>query len=376
MRFDKKSIEEMTEGIGWSDEVRGLGIRVSGSTKTFIMKYRLDGVQRWMSFGRYGEITITKALRKAAEAREKLTNGEDPSQPRMKGDKVADLILRYRRDCLPALKPKSQHRYESILQFIEKELGHMKTKDLRDAHAMQLQCTCRAKYSGGTTNSTMSVLSRLMVQAEKWGYRRKATNPCYHIQKMPATKRDRFLTLDEITKLEKALADPALNLYGAACILMLLYTGARYDEIRTARWTQVNLEIGTLLVPKIANKRPVDKVVTLNQRAISLLKSIRQDRSPFVFPSMRLHSYTDSVNYVWHKVRKDLELGDVHLHDLRHTYATILLSEGASLDSIAPMLGQQSSKSAQIYAHLFDEARQKLAGKIDSYLTPETNDAN
>ena len=63
---------------------------------------------------------------------------------------------------------------------------------------------------------------------------------------------------------------------------------------------------------------------------------------------------------------------NVRIHDLRHSFASILVSAGASLPLIGQMLGHTQVQTTQRYAHLFDDPMREAAetvGQVVSGLT-------
>jgi integrase len=60
----------------------------------------------------------------------------------------------------------------------------------------------------------------------------------------------------------------------------------------------------------------------------------------------------------------------VRIHDLRHSFASILVSAGASLPLIGQMLGHTQVQTTQRYAHLFDDPLRKAAETVGAYVLP------
>ena len=79
----------------------------------------------------------------------------------------------------------------------------------------------------------------------------------------------------------------------------------------------------------------------------------------------------------WEKIRAEAGLEDVRLHDLRHSYASILASAGLSLPIIGQLLGHTQPATTARYAHLFDEplreATEKVAAHVASAGKPKAN---
>ena len=78
-------------------------------------------------------------------------------------------------------------------------------------------------------------------------------------------------------------------------------------------------------------------------------------RSPYVFPAHRSDGHYEGTPKVWRIIRAKAGLEDVRLHDLRHSFASIAVSGGASLPIIGALLGHTNSATTQRYAHLHDD---------------------
>jgi integrase len=57
----------------------------------------------------------------------------------------------------------------------------------------------------------------------------------------------------------------------------------------------------------------------------------------------------------WESIRRTAGLDDVHFHDLRHSYASLLVNDGASLPIIGRLLGHTQAQTTMRYAHLADD---------------------
>ena len=100
------------------------------------------------------------------------------------------------------------------------------------------------------------------------------------------------------------------------------------------------------------------KAIPLNAGALEIFAYLpRQDGSPYVFPAHRGDGHYEGTPKVWRIVRVSAELEGVRLHDLRHSFASIAVSGGASLPIIGALLGHTNSATTQRYAHLHDKPR-------------------
>ena len=171
---------------------------------------------------------------------------------------------------------------------------------------------------------SMPVLSVIMKEAERMGYRPEGSNPCRGIRRYRRKGRERFLSDAEIGSLAARLSahEGGLPLEVAAVRLLLL-TGCRKSEVLTLRWSDYCE--GHLF---LRDGKTGPGTVWLSRAARNVLGNI--DRTgAWVFPARRANEPAGPVwlRYFWHRVRAEADLSDVRLHDLRH-YSGIRLIPG------------------------------------------------
>ena len=134
------------------------------------------------------------------------------------------------------------------------------------------------------------------------------------------------------------------------------HTGLRRGSLFTLRWDQIDLDNRVIRIPRTKNGRPLS--VPLNVTALNALKALEASKtpeSPYVFPHKSGPSAGEPVHDIKNGFHAALELAhieDFTWHDLRHTFASWLMMRGASLRSVAELLGHQSLKMTMRYAHL------------------------
>ena len=110
-------------------------------------------------------------------------------------------------------------------------------------------------YAPGTIGRVIVILRYLFNLARKWNILKGIENPASGIPVPPDVERNRFLSLDETSRLGAAIeADE--NKTAAKAIRLLLLTGARRNEVTHAKWEYVDWEKGTLLVPIAKSGKP------------------------------------------------------------------------------------------------------------------------
>jgi integrase len=150
--------------------------------------------------------------------------------------------------------------------------------------------------------------------------------------------------------------------YIKGALKLLLFTGMRRSEVLTLKWEHVDLDRGVL---ELQDSKTGAETIILNAPAIKTLRSLPLlAGSPYVFPGRR--KGTHLVELPWDKLCKTAKIEGARVHDLRHSYASTLVSTGASLPTIGGLLGHSNPSTTQRYAHLTnDPARQaaEVAGE-------------
>ena len=84
-----------------------------------------------------------------------------------------------------------------------------------------------------------------------------------------------------------------------------------------------------------------------------------------MFPSQLSESkHREEIKKDWAQLCKAAGITGVRIHDLRHTYASLLVSKGASLPLIGQMLGHSQPSTTARYAHLLDDAQAVAAESV------------
>ena len=151
-------------------------------------------------------------------------------------------------------------------------------------------------------------------------------------------------------------------------IRLLLLTGARKGEVLTARWDQFNLDTGVWTKPGTTTKQKSVHVVPLSAPALELLRKLPR-HGDFVFPSHARNGHLQDIDHIWKSICDDAKISGLHIHDLRHHFASVLASSGHSLPIIGQLLGHSQAQTTARYAHLFDEAQRKATEAAGAIIT-------
>lgn len=179
------------------------------------------------------------------------------------------------------------------------------------------------------------------------------------IKKRAETPVERDLTGEELARLGQALAAEK-DERAVACLRVIFFSGARRGEIVSLEWERrdgcsgfVNFEEAeaVLLTSKTTGpgKKKAVKHVRLPAPALQVLRSIKR-RGRFVFEGDAADKPLQNLGAVWARVRDAAGLGGVRIHDLRHAFAGVAVSGGASLPLIGSLLGHTSPSTTAGYA--------------------------
>lgn len=206
-------------------------------------------------------------------------------------------------------------------------------------------------------NRTVALLSKFFNSAEQHGFRPNGSNPCRHIEKYAEAKRDRFLSDDELIRLDAAMRDLEsagdLTPWMVAAVRLLLLTGGRLSEILTLKWTYFDEELQALRLP---DSKTGAKLIHLSRPAADVLRQVPKiANNPHVICGERPGAHLVNLQKPWRRIRVAAGIPDVRLHDLRHTFASIAARQNFSLATIAALLGHTQTQTTARYAHFSAE---------------------
>ncbi len=362
-----------SQDIRWDNTLPGFGLRLYPSgMKSFVVAYRLAGRKRIVSLGKYGEqttegpLTVQRARKKAEKVRVAARDGEDLLEKDATGQTIAELADRYLDvHAGPKKAPRSVKEDKAMLaQIIRPKLGKRPIESISRADVRKLHHSLRA--TPVRANRVLALLSKMLNLAESWGIRPDGSNPCRHVERYPEKRRERFLSIEELERLGKALKnaeeDSKEPPSAIASIRLLILTGCRLQEILGLRWDQVDFERGLL---RFAESKAGQKTVPLGAAALALLTRLpRLSGNPHVIPGKKEGGHFVGLPKVWQRIRQQAKLEDVRLHDLRHTFASFGAAGGLSLPIIGKLLGHSQPTTTQRYAHLAADPLRQAADRI------------
>jgi integrase len=333
--------------------------RISRDGKTsYRVKVRLKGQPtESASFER-----LTDAKKWAQDTESAIRHGRHFKTTAAKRHTLADLIDRYIKDVLPT-KPKSKAKQTAMLNWWKAEIGSYSLADVSPALIAEHRDKLAAgKTKRGTQRNPatvvryMAALSVCFTHAVKeWGWiddtpMRKVTKP------KESRGRVRFLSDAERARLLKACKE-SNNTYLYPVVVLALSTGMRSGEIMGLTWDVVDLNRGRAILHETKNNER--RAVAITGHALDELKELSKVRridTNVLFPSKEITPQKPQkpmdLRAPWLAALKKADIQDFKFHDLRHSAASYLAMNGASLAEIAEVLGHKTLQMVKRYAHL------------------------
>ena len=379
--------------VTYNSDVTGLGVRVTTARRhTYVFRYRTKGTgtERTHTIGdaghwqadawRPGAWTLKAARKEAGELRRTVDGGGDPMgalHAMRAAPDVANLWAIFSKEWLPSKRPSTAADYKrQAVQYIVPKLGnHTVAAVTRD----QIKAIHKgiAETHPYMANRVLALLSVMFNLAIEKGMR--TDNPCARIQKEPEEGRQTYLDPDQIGRLAEVLAAHPEKISAAAIRLMLL-TGCRRNEALASTWAEFDLKAGVWTKPSTNTKAKRVHRVPLSVAAVDVLKEMQAEAArmrkegiitPYVFPSGKKQAEAlKEVRRTWASVCKTAGLSGVRLHDLRHSFASALVSGGVGLPAIGAMLGHSQPRTTHRYSHLYDDTLREAAEKVSALVVP------
>ena len=326
-----------------------------------------DGKTRYQAIVRLQEGSDSKAFSNKTSAKtwalrveNEIRQGTYAKQQESSKHTVNELIDRYMLDHT-FLQKKDRLNRGRQLGFWKKRIGDKKLIDVSRALIIEVRDELAAEKTnrGGlraaaTVNRRLASISHAFTKAVEWEWVER--NPVKGVSRMSEpTGRDRYLSDDE----RKALLDACKELDSTLhCIVVIaLSTGARRGEIMGLEWSDVHWKEGFAVLRDTKNSE--HRAMPLVGKAMELLRvhsdTNRQLKDKLVFPHSGDRDRPWNFEVTWRKAKKQGEIENFRFHDLRHSAASYLAMNGASLAEIAEVLGHKTLAMVKRYSHLSNE---------------------
>lgn len=252
-------------------------------------------------------------------------------------------------------------RVHLVPEFGELPLNQIGPAEIEAYKARKLE----AKLARKTLNNHLTVLRKLLSTAVEW--RLLPGTPQIKWLKPPPPEFD-FLTFDESDQLIAA-ADCEWR----AMITVALRTGLRLGELLALRWSDVDLEVGRIVVRRAVARGVVGtpkngrtREVALSKQALEVLQN-HPERGQLVFCTPAGQMLTrGATKWPLYRACECAGLRRIGWHVARHTFASHLVMRGAPIRTVQELLGHSTIEMTMRYAHLSPDARRSAVKLLDT----------
>jgi integrase len=350
-------------------QLRGFGIRRQKSADvSYFVQRRVQGRMRRFTIGRHGSPwTTTTARTEASRLLLLMRAGGNPvaerEAARAKQMSFQELTEQFLEIHGPTLKPSTLVTYTDCIElrlrpkFGTKPINEITHQDVARAHVSWREHKTAA-------NNALTCLSSIFGWAEDQKLLPKHTNPCPDIKRYKTSKKERYLSRDELRRLGTTLddweANGKINIYAAFAIRLLIVTGARFKEILTLQWCNIHWEHRVLQLP---DSKTGFKYIFLNDYALAILRSIpRLTKNPYVIAGKKEGRHFVGLTKCWYGLRAAADLNDVRIHDLRHSFASFAITLGGSnIPVLGRVLGHSNPETTARYTHIAKDPAAAIA---------------
>ena len=359
----------------------GVSVTARGA-KSYVIVYRdAEGKQRQEKLADFGAITLSAARAVAKSRLEVIEAMKSPLGRRRSSCPTMDTF--FFKTFLPLVKTQSRsyETHASIYRnHLQQVFGGLRLDDISEEVVLEFNSSLATKrvafkntgsrtLAEGTIKRIMILLRHILNEAIRHKGNTLTHNPT-HVLKLKTVRKikGKFLTRDQLRALLKA-AGESLNSDLPDIIRVMGTTGLRRENVLAMRWEWFDAARGTLSIPAENDKAKKGFVLHISSNVRQLLQD-RQDASDseWVFPNTKTDRPYHSCRSAWVSACEKAGLAGLRMHDMRHTFASMMLDNGADIVDVQQALAHTQLKTTAVYLHL-TEARKRLHANATSQAT-------
>lgn len=337
----------------------------SGSPGQGTWRYRqkIDGRMLHTKLGTTDSLTLAESRKKARALRAAYDRGDNPyeeAKARKAEPTMNELWVEYEKFATP--RKKSIARDEQLWRLrLKPKFGHLRLSHI-SRHAVQSFHTSLKTegLSGASADHHVKLLRRMLNLAVEWGMLKISPLNAYKLLGEPNMV-EHYLDEDQLQRLVTVLKTDSIR---PVCLLCLfaLSTGCRLGEAMSAQWQYIDRATRVWRIPAANSKSGRLRSVPLSDAALEVLDEIgTEGKYEYVFVNRETGTRYVHITHTWHRLRAKAGLPWLRFHDLRHSFASMLVNAGRSLYEVQQVLGHADSRVTQRYAHLSSKTLQDAA---------------
>ncbi|MDR2161730.1 MAG: integrase arm-type DNA-binding domain-containing protein, partial [Desulfovibrio sp.] len=319
------------------------------------MAYRFEGKPKTLTLGKYPMTSLAEARERCFEARRLLEQGIDPCERKKEAREAAlsaereaamtfaaignQWFEKHCADTVPATQKKTRWYLDTLFEYVGNEpFAGLERKALVDA-VRDIQ----DKISPHMAHRTAGVLNRVCLFAWDCGYadRNLADRISSALKPQKVKHRAALIAPKEVGNLLQKIHQYSGEGFSVAyCLKILPYLALRSEEIRGARWTEIDLDTAVWTIPAMRHeygggmKMRIEHAIPLSRQVVELVKELKRLQSltlgicDLCFPSPRAkgrHITSESLLVALKVIHGS---SDISVHGFRTTFATLARERG------------------------------------------------
>lgn len=349
----------------YDEREKGLVMAVTGTgTKTFYLYKRIEGRPERLLLGRFPDMTVEQARRRAIAAKGEIATGTNPQKERRAirdemtfGALFADYMEKYSKVHKRSWRYDEREVNKYLSSWFKRKISSFDRAEVERLHAKV------GKENGiYQANRLLERIRSIFNKAIEWGW--QGQNPAVGIRKFKEQSRDRFLQPDELPRFFEALAKEC-NETARDFFLISLLTGARKSNTLAMKWKDINFQTATWRIEQTKNGDA--QTIHLPLQAMEILEARKLvSNGPWVFEGTGKSGHLADPKKAWQRILCEAGIENLRIHDLRRTLGSYQAATGANGYIIGKSLGHRSQQSTAIYARLnLDPVRESVNKATD-----------
>jgi integrase len=358
-----------------SAEIPGLLVSVTNISPgkgSYLLRYKISGRTAYVKIGRTYDISLADAKKKALMLKSEIADGRDPRQEKVDKASVPTLTVFMEEHYFPYVRPRKRTAYKDEELFrlrLKKAFGHVQINRITRREVQAFHTAVRQEgLSPASCDHYLKLLRHALNLAVDWEMLDKnpaARVPLFNVD----NKIEHYLDEKQLEKLMYVLIHDG-NRPVCSIVLYLLSTGARMNEALQAKWVHIDRKQKVWRIPSEISKSKKVRSVPLNETALAILDDLQTEgRYDHLFVNVKTGKPYTTIHKVWNRLRRDAGLPHLRIHDLRHAFASYLISNNRSLFEVQQILGHSDPSVTQRYTHLSTKALQDAAAAASDVIT-------
>lgn len=356
----------------------GLSLQITpNGAKSFYYRGCVLGKQIRVKLGDPSYMSVDDARQATRKAKISMNDGINPIEEKRKITKEISLKQLYDRfidEKENHIRPITIQYYKDLwtrylMKLKNKKISQITTEEIRKLHK-QVSLNNGKRCANQMIVLLRTIFNHFIKQNIYTGF-----NPANAIQLNKQISRTRHLSGSELEAFRKAINETEDSISKFAIMVMWL-TGVRRRNVFEMRWQDINLKDKIWIIPE--TKTQYNATIALTDVVIEILNKLKDLRyNEYVFFStLSKNGHITGVRKTWDSILKRANITDFKLHDLRHTFATSLLANGADAFLVKKALLHRNFSSTQIYVNLeVSDLRDKLNDTVNKMFGSENKES-